>query len=211
MSFHRTSQRILAVSAAALVAVAGILPVVPAQAATGARPPFKVSFPQETQVTQFSNDWAARRSGGRRHGGNDLMAPKMAQVYAFADGVVETVATSRRGGRYIVIEHGDGWSSTYIHLNNDNPGTDDGDAPWSLTVAPTIEEGAVVKAGQLIGWVGDSGNAEWTGSHTHFELAVDGRGINPHYLLEEAWARDQDLYIRQVLLALHDEKLMSTV
>ena len=127
MSFHRTSQRILAVSAAALVAVAGFLPVVPAQA-TGARPPFKVSFPQETQVTQFSNDWGARRSGGRRHGGNDLMAPKMAQVYAFADGVVETVATSRRGGRYIVIEHGDGWSSTYIHLNNDNPGTDDGDA-----------------------------------------------------------------------------------
>ena len=62
----------------------------------------------------------------------------------------------------------------YLHLNNDDPGTDNGRADWSLTLVQGLEVGSHVEAGQHIGYVGDSGNAEWTGSHTHFELAHDG-------------------------------------
>ncbi|MET0831444.1 MAG: M23 family metallopeptidase, partial [Acidimicrobiia bacterium] len=44
-------------------------------------------------------------------------------------------------------------------------------------------------AGQIIGYVGDSGNAEWTGSHLHFELHVGGGPINPYYAVLEAEER----------------------
>lgn len=150
--------------------------------------PFEVRFPQQAEETSFSDTWGARRPGGRRHMGTDLMAEKMTEVYAFADGVVAKVATSRRPGRYVIIEHADGWETYYIHLNNDTPGTDDGDADWRFTVADGVQEGVEVHAGQLIGWVGDSGNAEGSGSHTHFELLHNGRNVNPYEVLIAAQA-----------------------
>jgi murein DD-endopeptidase MepM/ murein hydrolase activator NlpD len=163
----------------------------PAQAATP-EPPFELHFPQDLTGTDWASTFGASRSGGRRHKGNDLMAPKMTQVYAAADGVVVTVSDGSSSGRYLTIEHAEGWSTTYMHLNNDDPGTDNGSADWSLTLAPGVEEGAAVIAGQLIGYVGDSGNAEWTGSHTHFELRLNNRAIDPYSILVESWDRDYD-------------------
>ena len=138
------------------------------------------AFPQDASVTHFSNDFGDRRSGGRRHEGNDLMAPKMTPVYAAASGVVSYIGPNRRAGRYLIVDHGDGWETWYIHLNNDNPGTDDGKAPWTWTVVPGIEVGTYVQAGRQIGWVGDSGNAEGSGPHTHFEIQHNGRSLNPY-------------------------------
>ena len=113
----------------------------------------------------------------------------MTEVYAAADGVVRYVGVNRLSGRNVKIDHIGGWSSYYVHLNNDNPDTDDGDAPWSLTVAPGVEEGMRVEAGQLIGWVGDSGNAETTTPHTHFELRHDGSAIDPYEILNESYGK----------------------
>lgn len=191
------SSRMTLLYAFATIVVAAFFIValsVHADAATS-EPPFEVRFPQETSSTEFSATFGARRSGGRRHKGNDLMAPKMTEVYAMADGVVERVAASGTAGRYLVIAHADGWSSTYMHLNNDTPNTDNGSAEWEDTLAIGIEEGTEIHAGQLIGYVGDSGNAEWTGSHTHFELRLNGRAVNPYPILEKAWSRD---YLRHV-------------
>ncbi|MGA7229190.1 MAG: M23 family metallopeptidase [Acidimicrobiia bacterium] len=175
-----------------LMAMASFVPMLPAAASPV--PPFPLRFPQETQVTQFTSTFGARRSGGRRHEGNDLMAPKMTQVFAAAAGTITVVGTSHLAGRYIEIDHGGGWTTRYIHLNNDNPGTDDGKASWSLTVAPGLVEGSRVEAGQLIAWVGDSGNAEGTGSHTHFELAYEGRAIDPFPYLQDAYRRDAEMF-----------------
>jgi murein DD-endopeptidase MepM/ murein hydrolase activator NlpD len=149
----------------------------------------KLTFPQDPEVTYFSDTWRAPRSGGRRHQGTDLMAPKGTEIYAAADGVVIRVTSSRRAGRYVGIAHADGWETYYMHLNNDLPGTNDGKAPWFLTVAFGIAEGAEVRAGQLIGWVGDSGNAEGGMPHTHFELHRNGRAVNPYPYLRAAWQR----------------------
>ncbi len=175
-----------------LMAMASFVPMLPAAASP--IPPFPLRFPQETQVTQFTSTFGARRSGGRRHEGNDLMAPKLTQVFAAAAGTITVVGTSHLAGRYIEIDHGGGWTTRYIHLNNDNPGTDDGEASWSLTVAPGLVEGSRVEAGQLIAWVGDSGNAEGTGSHTHFELAYEGRAIDPFPYLQDAYRRDAGMF-----------------
>jgi murein DD-endopeptidase MepM/ murein hydrolase activator NlpD len=158
-------------------------------AAKTAEPPFEVVFPQEPSVTTFTSSFGAPRSGGRRHHGNDLLAPRLTEVYAIADGVVTYVGINHLSGRNVKIQHEGGWTSHYLHLNNDNPGTDDGDAPWTLTVAPGIEEGMHVSAGQLIAWVGDSGNAEGTTPHTHFELRIDGGPIDPYSILVDAQER----------------------
>ena len=174
----------------AVLAAAILVPTAPAIAAVD--PPFEITFPQEPSKTAFGSTYGDYRSGGRSHKGNDLLAPRMTEVYAVADGIVIHVGTCRLSGRNIRIEHADGWTSHYVHLNNDNVGTDDGDAPWTLTVAPGVELGRQVKKGQLIAWVGDSGNAEGTTPHTHFELRRDGRAINPYSILIEAYERDLD-------------------
>jgi len=175
------------------------IPAPPALAHSDATPPFEIRFPQETDKTRFSDDWGARRSGGRRHLGTDLMADdKMTEVYAVADGVVVKVSDSPRAGRYLIIEHAEGWESYYVHLNNDGLDDDSGDGPWMLTLAPGVTEGASVEAGQLIGWVGDSGNAEHNSPHTHFELHFNGRPLNPYLYLEAAFERDHADLLRKM-------------
>jgi murein DD-endopeptidase MepM/ murein hydrolase activator NlpD len=52
-----------------------------------------------------------------------------------------------------------------------------------------------VAAGEHIAWVGDSGNAEGSGSHTHFEIAYQGREIDPYPLLKDAFLRDNMRYL----------------
>jgi murein DD-endopeptidase MepM/ murein hydrolase activator NlpD len=143
-----------------------------------------LTFPQDPTVTHFSNTWGASRSGGRRHKGSDLMAPKLTPVYAIADGVVVRMHHSRLGGYGIEIDHGGGVSSVYIHLNNDTPGTDDGRGWPDWTYAPGLEIGDTVTRGQFIAFVGDSGNAEWTAPHTHFEIHINGRAQNPYHYLK---------------------------
>ena len=146
-------------------------------------------FPQDAGVTRFDDTWGHARSGGRRHQGTDLMAPKHTPVYAVADGVVSIMRKSSLAGYWIGIEHAGGMESWYMHLNNDTPGTDNGRADLAEVYAPGVEVGSFVSAGQLIGYVGDSGNAESSGSHTHFELRVDGRAVDPYPVHAEAYER----------------------
>ncbi|MGA7270292.1 MAG: M23 family metallopeptidase [Acidimicrobiia bacterium] len=141
-------------------------------------------FPQQAPVTHFTDSFGAPRTG-HRHEGNDLMAPKMTEVYAAAPGTVRWVRDHGTAGRYVVIDHGHGWETWYMHLNDDTPGTDDGRAPMSSGVA--VEVGDTVQAGQLIGWVGDSGNAEGSSPHTHFEIHHDGKAIDPYPYLVPAF------------------------
>ena len=143
------------------------------QAADGAYP---MLFPVAGSNT-YTDTWGAPRSEDRLHRGADIFADKGTPVVAVADGVVTRVAVGKRAGRYIIIKHDDGWKSYYLHLDNDTPGTDDG-----LGGAPAagIKVGVRVEAGDVIDFVGDSGNAEETPPHLHFELhQPDGTAINP--------------------------------
>ena len=150
---------------------------------------FYVRFPQLDEQTEFVDSWGEARSGGRRHRGVDLMGTKMAPVVAVLDGVVETMRKGGTSGYYIRIEHEGDISSWYMHLNNDSPGTDDGRGGPEFAFADGLAVGDAVEAGQVIGYVGDSGNAERSGPHTHFELHIDGRAVNPYPYLRAAWDR----------------------
>ena len=146
-------------------------------------------FPLETSMVEFSDTWGAGRSGGRRHAGTDIMSPKGSWIVAVDDGIVERLEWNRLSGWNIMIRHAGAWTSHYLHLNNDTTGTDDGEGGPEAAFAEGLEVGNFVKAGEVIGFVGDSGNAEHTGSHTHFELHVDGRKVNPYPYLAAALER----------------------
>jgi murein DD-endopeptidase MepM/ murein hydrolase activator NlpD len=153
-------------------------------------------FPHQGQAVSFWDSWGAKRSGGRRHQGIDIMSPRGTKIVAVADGVVTTMGWHRMSGYFIRLAHDDGWLSVYMHLNNDTFGTDDGEGgPWSAFF-PVLKEGGTVRAGDVIGYVGDSGNAEGTRTHTHFELRNNDTKINPHEYLVEAWERQQRMDAR---------------
>ncbi len=125
--------------------------------------------------TSYSDNWLACRSGcARMHMGQDLMGPKMSPLVAAFDGVVTSLSRDGGSGNYLVLsaDRGPaaGWSAVYVHVNNDTPGTDDGRGTEAFAFPAGIEVGARVLAGQLVGWRGDSGNAESTGPHLHMEL-----------------------------------------
>ena len=165
-------------------------------AATAADDFVMVYFPHEDVTSHFSNDFGNARSGGRRHQGNDIFATKGTPVVAVADGFVTKIGDSDRSGYYVRIEHADGWDTWYMHLNNDSPGTDDGAGGPEAAFAADLEIGTYVPAGTVVGFVGDSGNAEGSTSHTHFELHDDGRIVNPYPYLADAhdrWLRVMDL------------------
>ena len=161
-------------------------------------------FPQDPDTTWFLDTFGHVRSGGHRHIGVDLHAPKGSPVYAVAAGVVTRIDISSRAGAHVMIDHGGGWESWYMHLNTDNPGTDDGRGGHTTAFAAGLAVGGFVDAGQEIGFVGDSGNAEHTLPHTHFELHRDGRPIDPFGMLVGAHERARMAVQAERLSALAD-------
>lgn len=129
---------------------------------------------------RWSDTFLAPRGGGtRRHRGQDLMAPKMRPMLACFSGTITYALDRGISGHIITLRGDNGWVAQYYHVNNDTPGTDDGRGGVRFAVAPGLTNGSRVVAGQFIGWNGDSGNAEGTAPHLHFELWYDGVCYNP--------------------------------
>jgi hypothetical protein len=147
-----------------------------------------LDFPVQGEAT-YINDFLQGRSGGRVHHATDIMAAKMTPVVAAVDGVI-TFAPNPEPyyGFMLTLKGDDGYTYNYIHLNDDTPGTDDGRGGVAHAYAPGIARGVRVVRGQHIGWVGDSGNAESTPAHLHFEIYRSGTAINPYASLVAAQA-----------------------
>jgi hypothetical protein len=150
----------------------------------------RMTFPVDAPV-RYSDDWGDCRGTAceRRHQGNDLLGAKLDVDVAANDGRVTWVQTDASGnaGNMLVLEDAQGWEYWYLHLNNDTPGTDDGANPKRWILYPGIKQGSKVKAGQPIAYLGDSGNAEGTSPHTHFELhRPDGTAVDPYHSLRLA-------------------------
>lgn len=165
-----------------------------------------LSFPSTAQAKGFDPNQIAFPVGGdeytitdsfgdcrgedceRTHEGVDIMAPKGTPVYAAADGVAEWVSTSQENCCRLQIDHGNGWATRYIHLNDDTIDSDGNyttdDQGWGIVDG--IVDGTPITKDQLIGWVGDSGNAPEGVTHLHFELRKDGVAIDPYEYLVQA-------------------------
>ncbi len=129
----------------------------------------------------FTNDFKAPRANGPHHA-TDIFAAKMTPIIAPVAGVLEYVNSPQATWGYSVgIIDGDGTHYHFIHMNNDTPGTDDGQGGEMHAYAPDMKTGNRVEKGQLLGYVGDSGNAENTPPHLHFEIYnAQDQPINPY-------------------------------
>ena len=152
-------------------------------------------FPVKHVMAHFYDDWwEIRGSGNRVHEGIDIRAPKGAPVVAIADGKVNTISYSESSGYYIAIDHENGWLSLYVHLNDDIEGNDNLGGK-ETAFAENIYLGAEVVAGQIIGYLGDSGNAEGTVPHVHFEVRYMGKSFDVYQHIKDSWLRF-DQFIR---------------
>jgi len=150
---------------------------------------FVLVFPVLSEETRFSDSFGHSRSEGRSHKGNDLLAERGTPIAAAADGRVARMTYGARAGFYMVIDHGNGYSTWYMHLNNDSEGTDDGLGGAEAAFATELEVGDPVAAGQVVAYVGDSGNAERTTPHLHFELRVFNTALDPYVDLVDSFER----------------------
>lgn len=98
----------------------------------------------------------------RMHWGVDWAAPKGSPILATGDGVIERAGWTSGYGRQTVIQHANGYESSYAHQS---------------AFAKGIVAGARVHQGQIIGYIGTSGLS--TGYHTHYELSVNGKRVDP--------------------------------
>jgi peptidoglycan LD-endopeptidase LytH len=120
---------------------------------------------------RFVNDWGFPRSHDRRHRGTDLIAPHGTPVRAPAEGTVAALDHVDRfdgrqdlGGITVTVERG---RERWYHAHLD-------------AIHPDLEVGGPVEAGQVVGWVGRTGNARGTTPHLHFGWYVDDVAINPY-------------------------------
>jgi hypothetical protein len=136
----------------------------------------------------YTDDYGDARGSGR-HEGNDIMAPRRTVAVAAEAGRVSFYTTSSRAGCMLYLHGRSGVKYLYVHLNNDLTAGNDNTGRCVPGVAyPTgLKSGADVVAGQPVGFVGDSGNANGGAPHLHFELHPRGRGdVNPHPYLRRA-------------------------
>lgn len=117
---------------------------------------------------------------GHRHEGIDLFAERGTPVRATVDGVVRDVKKTPIGGRIAYVTSPDGTYYYYAHLDR-----------W----APGLVDGKTVIAGEIIGFVGRTGNAEATPPHVHFEIhPLGGAPINPYFVVEATRTKKAALF-----------------
>ena len=118
----------------------------------------------------FVDTWGAPRSGGRTHQGVDMIAAKGTPLVAIEDAVVKRMRNGSLGGITVWLTGASGADYYYAHMDG-----------W----AEGLTVGQSLSAGQLIGYVGKTGNARYTVNHVHFQFHPGGgSAVNPYPLVK---------------------------
>ena len=116
----------------------------------------QMRFSYPVNNVRVSSRWGA----GRGHRGWDFLGPIGTNIYSAADGVVTFSGSNRGYGRFVIIDHGNGYSTLYAH-NRVND----------------VVVGQRVVQGEKIAEIGMTGHT--TGPHVHFEIRINGRPVDP--------------------------------
>ena len=120
----------------------------------------------------LSDSWHDPRDGGvRLHKGIDIFAPRGTEIVAVSDGIISYIGDQPKGGHCLWLTTENGASFYYAHLDR-----------W----AAGLYEGMEVQSGDLLGYVGNTGNAKTTPSHLHFGVNQNDEMVNPYPLLARA-------------------------
>ena len=126
---------------------------------------------QHIKAKQLRDTWAASRSHGRLHEGIDIMAPRGTKVMSATEGLIADLRNNNLGGKVIWIMGPGGSWHYYAHLDEHKRG---------------LAVGDYVKKDELIGYVGNTGNARHTAPHLHYGIYLNGKGrgaVNPYPFL----------------------------
>jgi murein DD-endopeptidase MepM/ murein hydrolase activator NlpD len=120
------------------------------------------------ELMRLSSGFGARRApmrgASRNHKGLDIPGPVGSPIYATADGTIGRAQWVRGYGKFIEIEHGNAIQTRYGHMS-----------------ALNVEAGQRIHKGDIIGYMGSTGNS--TGSHLHYEVRIAGNAVNPSAFL----------------------------
>jgi len=120
-------------------------------------------------AVSFTDTWGDPRSGGRTHEGVDMIAARGTPLVAIETGTIKRMGNGGLGGITIYLTGAGGDQYYYAHLD-----------AW----APGLSVGQAVSVGELIGYVGNTGNAQYTVPHLHFEFHPGGGDpVNPYPLV----------------------------
>ena len=113
-------------------------------------------------------EYGSKRRNGRSHSGIDILAPVGTSVYAAKSGIAFRGEVPTGYGKYIMIYHPDGYQTYYGHLS-----------AWQASSAVHVRQG------ELIGYVGKTGNAASKSMqpHLHFEIRQNGEPVDPRRLM----------------------------
>lgn len=123
---------------------------------------------QGVRREDIADTWGDARSEGRTHEGTDIFAARGTPVYAAAPGYVLRTGTNALGGNIVFTIGAGGVRYYYAHLD---------------AVAKGIAFGTPVTVDTVLGFVGNTGNAEQTPPHLHFGMYTAGGAQNPYSLL----------------------------
>jgi peptidoglycan LD-endopeptidase LytH len=116
---------------------------------------------------RLTDTWGAPRGQGRRHEGLDIFAPRDTPVRSTTRGIVTRVGTNKLGGQVVFVLGPGLESHYYAHLDR----------------FADIKPGDMVQAGDLLGYVGRTGNARTTPFHLHYGIYRHGTPQNPYLRL----------------------------
>ena len=131
--------------------------------------PTENSLPSPLPEQHLTDTWGGARSQGRSHEGIDIFAKRGTPIQATTQGIVSKVGENTLGGRVVFIIGPGGAGHYYAHLED----------------YADISPNDWVNTGDIIGYVGDSGNAKGTPPHVHYGIYINGSAVNPYTLLQK--------------------------
>ncbi len=143
-------------------------------------------------VEDLDDTWGDARANGRTHEGTDIFAPRGAFIVSPTDAVVTRIDYGDTGGRVVYTANPGGELFYYAHLED---------------YADGLNEGDELKKGDLIGYVGNSGNASAASTHLHFAITDEDGALNSFPRMTKDWDLDGRIdAIEKIINDADDEK-----
>jgi len=138
---------------------------------------FPIPIALGVALRNLSKNFGDPRDGGSRtHEGLDIMAPRGAYIASPTDAVVTRTGKGDSAGIYVYTMGPGGETFAYMHLDR---------------IADGVKSGTVLKPGDLIGYVGDTGNAKGGAPHLHFEIREGRKATDPYPRLTREFSSEE--------------------